>query len=358
MTETDTTMTEERKSMSLNVVVAGLPKAVQDARDPDEGIWLTEDQRARIEGVAADVHLEHIPVSELHAGRRPQRPPQAIMVETSGEKAGIEGEQGILRLPGLERLITPELRLIQSMSAGVEHLVGLVPEGVTLANASGVAANAIAETVISEILADAKMLRERWANHDAHRWQELPARELTGSTMTVLGTGHIGARTARLAQAFGIRTLGINRRGNAVDGFDEIATAGALHDALAESDYLVIAAPLTSATAGIVDAAALNAMKAGGWVANVSRGAVHDSDALVAALQSGHLRGALIDCHVQEPLPADDPLWDAPGAVVLPHDSHASQLLGDRQVDLFVDNLGRMVAGEPLRNVIDPARGY
>ncbi|MEV0364677.1 D-2-hydroxyacid dehydrogenase [Nocardia fusca] len=344
--------------MPLNVVVAGLPKAVQNAADPDDGIWLTAEQKRRITGVAEDVWLEHIPVSELNAGASPQRPPHAIMVETSGAKKEIEIEQGILKMPGLEQLFNPDLKLLQSMSAGAEHLVGIMPEGVVLANASGVAANAIAETVIAAILAQAKMLRERWEHQAARAWTELPARELDGSTMTVLGTGNIGSRTAAIAQVLGIRTIGINRRGNAVPGFDETFPTSGLHEALSRSDYLVIAAPLTPETRGLVDAEALAAMKPGGWVANVARGAIHDADALVDALEQGRLSGALIDCHSTEPLPADDPLWKAPGAQVFPHDSHASQLLGDRQVDLFADNLRRLVDGREFRNVVDLSRGY
>ncbi|MGE2712677.1 D-2-hydroxyacid dehydrogenase [Mycolicibacterium litorale] len=344
--------------MSLNVVVAGLPKAVQNAEDPDEGIWLTPEQRDQITAVAEDVWLEHIPVSELNAGKAPQRPPHAIMVETSGSKKEIEIEQGILKMPGLEQLFNPDLKLLQSMSAGAEHLVGIMPEGVVLANASGVAANAIAETVIAGILAHAKMLRQRWEYQAAREWKELPARELEGSTMTVLGTGNIGSRTATIARVLGIRTIGVNRRGQAVEGFDETVATEQLLAVLSRSDYLVIAAPLTPATRGLVDAEALAAMKPGGWVANVARGAIHDADALTDALERGHLSGALIDCHVTEPLPADDPLWKAPGAMVFPHDSHASQLLGDRQVDVFVDNLQRLVAGREFRNVVDLSLGY
>lgn len=344
--------------MSLNVVVAGLPKAVQDAADPDEGIWLTTSQKERITSVDEDVWLEHIPVSELNAGRPPQRSPHAILVETSGSKKEIEIEQGILKLPGLEQLLTPELRLLHSMSAGAEHLVNIMPEGVVLANASGVAANAIAETVIAGMLAQAKMLRQRWENQDAKQWKELPARELDGSVMTLLGTGNIGSRTAAIAQSLGIRTIGINRRGNQVLGFDEIRRTEEIRSALAVSDYLVIAAPLTPQTDGLIDGETLAVMKPGGWFANVARGAIHDARALVENLRSGHLSGALIDCHVQEPLPADDPLWDAPGAQVFPHDSHASQLLGERQVDVFVDNLKRLLAGEDFRNVVDLERGY
>ena len=344
--------------MSLNVVVAGLPKAVQGAADPDDGLWLTEPQRRRILGVDADTWLEHIPVSRLNAGNGPERPPHAIMIETSGTVSANESEQGILTLKGYEQLLNPQLRLIQSMSAGAEHLMSIVPDGVTLANASGVAANAVAETVIAAILADAKMLRTRWDNHAARIWAAAPAREVAGSVMSILGTGSIGSQTARIAQALGIKTIGINRRGNVVQGFDEIVRTEALYDVLAVSDYLVIAAPLTPLTKGLIDARALAALKPGGWIANVARGAIHDASALNAALDSGHLRGALIDCHVTEPLPADDPLWTKPGALVYPHDSHASQLLGDRQVDVFVDNLQRLCAGTPLRNIVDPDRGY
>ncbi|GMA32829.1 D-2-hydroxyacid dehydrogenase [Litorihabitans aurantiacus] len=344
--------------MTLDVVVAGLPKAVQDATDPDRGLWLTPSQRERILAAAPDVRLEHLPVDDLDAGRGPERAPHAIMVETSGSKSALDVEQGILTRRGLDLLLTPELRLLQSMSAGAEHLVGIMPPGVPLANASGVSAPAIAETVVAGILADAKMTRERWEHQAAHRWVELPARELAGAVLTVLGTGNIGTTTARIATALGMRTIGVNRRGNPVETFDRTVPTAQLHEVLAETDYLLVAAPLTPATRGLVDAGTLAAMKPGGWIANVARGAIVDADALVAALHSGHLRGALIDCHVTEPLPADDPLWDAPGAQVLPHDSHASQLLGERQVDLFVDNLGRLARGEELRNVVDLDRGY
>lgn len=344
--------------MSLNVVIAGLPKAVQDASDPDEGLWLTAQQRERILAAAPDVRLEHLPVSQLNAGRGPERAPHAIMVETSGTKTALDIEQGILTRTGFDTLVTPELRLIQSMSAGAEHLVDIVPDGVPLANASGVSAPAIAETVIAGLLADAKMLRERWAHQDAGAWVELPARELDGTVMAVLGTGNIGTTTARIARALGIRTIGVNRRGNHVEGFDEIVTTDRLHHALARSDHFVIAAPLTPDTRGLVDATAIGAMRPGGWIANVARGAIHDAEALVAALHSGHLRGVLVDCHVVEPLPSDDPLWTAPGATVLPHDSHASQLLGDRQIELFADNLTRLANGTGLRNIVDLARGY
>ncbi|GAA2069548.1 D-2-hydroxyacid dehydrogenase [Aeromicrobium halocynthiae] len=344
--------------MTLNVVVAGLPKAVQGATDPDEGIWLTDEQKARITGVADDVWLEHVPVSVLNAGQAPQRPPHAIMVETSGSKPELDVEQGILTGPGFEQLMNSDLRLLQSMSAGAEHLVRIIPEGVTLANASGVAANAIAETVIAGILGDAKLLRQRWAHQQSRTWRELPARELEGSVLTVLGTGNIGARTAQVAKVLGMHTIGVNRRGNAVDGFDEVVATPSLHEVLGRSDYFLVAAPLTPETRGLVDADAVKAMKPGCWISNVARGAICDPGAIIDGLHSGRLRGALIDCHVEEPLPAEDPLWSAPGAEVLPHDSHASQLLGDRQVDVFVDNLQRLVDGREFRNVVDLARGY
>lgn len=344
--------------MTLNVVVAGLPKAVQGATDPDEGLWLTDEQRARITGVSDDVWLEHLPVSALNAGQSPQRPPHAIMVETSGSKAELDVEQGILTGPGLDQLLNPDLTLLQSMSAGAEHLVRIIPEGVTLANASGVAANAIAETVIAGILVDAKQLQQRWADQQTRTWRELPARELEGAVLTVLGTGNIGARTAQVAKVLGLHTIGVNRRGNPIEGFDEVVPTSDLHTVLSRSDYFLVAAPLTPETRGLIDADAVKAMKPGCWVANVARGAICDPRAIIDGLHAGQLRGALIDCHVQEPLPAEDPLWSAPGATVLPHDSHASQLLGDRQVDLFVDNLQRLVERRPFRNVVDLTRGY
>lgn len=340
--------------MELNIVVSGMPNGYQG--ESEDGLWLTEIQRERLEAAAPGLHLEHLPVSALHAGIAPERAPHAILVESSGTNLGWEREPGILKMPGLETLITPALRLMQSASAGVEHLVDVIPDGVVLSNASGVHSKAIAETVIASILSDAKMLPQRRIDQSERVWRQLPARELEGSIMVVVGTGNIGSAVAHLAQAFGMRTIGVNSSGRPGAHFDEVSTD--LIAAAGDADFLVIAAPLTPETRQMVDEAVFAALPMNAYLANVSRGGLIDDAALIAALENGRLRRALLDTHTIEPLPEDSVLWSHPRVEISPHDSHASQLLGDRHLDLFIDNIQRLIDGRELRNVVDLGRGY
>jgi phosphoglycerate dehydrogenase-like enzyme len=341
---------------TYDVLVAGVPYGYQG--DYSDGRWLTAENIAAIEACHPGIRLEHLPVDDLNNGAEPQHPPQAMLVETSGTLTAWEDLPAILLGSAFRRLVTPALLMVQSASAGVEQLVDIVPEGVALCNASGVHAPAIAETVLASILASAKMLYQRRIDQAKRAWLQLPCRELGGTTMCILGTGDIGAATAQLATAFGIRTIGVRRTAQPAPGFDEVVTSDRLIEAVAEADYLVIACPLTPETEGLVDATVLKAMKPGGYLANVARGAIVDEAAMIDAFQSGHLRGGFLDSHVNEPLLPDSPLWDLPGVDVSPHDSHASQLLGDHQVALFCRNLRALTSGEPLINVVDIARGY
>jgi phosphoglycerate dehydrogenase-like enzyme len=340
----------------LNVVVAGVPYGYQG--DFSDGRWLTEQHIAQIEGVGPIVRLEHPSVHDLNNGYLVERKPHAVLVETSGILKDWESLPAILFEPAFRALLNPELRLVQSASAGVEQIAPLIPEGVTLCNASGVHAPAIAETVIGSILVHAKLLYRRREEQRARRWTQLPARELAGTTMCVLGTGHIGSAIARLAQALGIRTIGVRRNPGVTPGFDVVVGASGLDDALTRADYLVIACPLTPETEGLIDADRLARLPKGAYLVNVARGAIVDEAAMIEAFRSGRLSGAFLDCHVREPLPDDSPLWDIPGVDISPHDSHASNLLGDRQVELFCRNLKNLINGEPLINVVDTTRGY
>ena len=130
-----------------------------------------------------------------------------------------------------------------------------------------------------------------------------------------------------------------------------------LRTALAEADYVIVAAPLTDDTRGMVDASVLSAMKPGARLVNVGRGPLVDEEALVDHLADGRLAGAALDVFTQEPLPAASPLWDMPGVIVSPHTAGESTGWKEALTDLFLDNLGRRVEGRPLRNVIDKERG-
>ena len=221
-------------------------------------------------------------------------------------------------------------------------------------------ADALAESALAAMLSHAKRLPERRDLQQQRAWRELHCRDLRDATLVILGTGHIGNATARLADAFRMRVIGVRRteRGPALPHYDVVMSQRHLHLAFAKADYVLIACPLTAETEGLIDAAALTAIKPGAYLLNVSRGKVVREDALLHALASGRLSGAYLDAHAQEPLPMEHQLWDAPGVTIIPHDSHSSPFIGDNIVDLFSDNLRRYIAGEPLHNLIDRQRGY
>ncbi len=341
----------------FDVLVSGVPFGCQDRR-PDE-TWLTGRQIDQLHAVSPRIVLHHIGAPDLNSGRASIPNPKAFLVETSGIDPGYEEMPGFVSGEALKKAITADLHFIQSCSAGVEHLLPLVPPGLPVCNASGVHANAIAETVIGVILARAKMLPQRRQDQEDRVWRQLPCRELVGSTVCILGVGRIGTAVARLARAFEMRTVGLRRGGGSVaDEFDAVYGVTDRMAALRGADYLVVACPLTDETRGLIGEPELSALKPGALLLNVARGAIVDEGALLEILGRGHLSGAFLDAHIEEPLPADHPLWAMPGVDISPHDSHASQLMGDRHVSLFCENLRRCLSEEPLLNVVDARRGY
>jgi phosphoglycerate dehydrogenase-like enzyme len=338
----------------VRIVVAGVPRSYQQPH-PD-GRWLTSAHTARIEAVSPRVELLHTTRAELAAGHVPDPPAELLLVEASGAKPYLDE----IPAEALRALVTPRLRWLQSCSSGVGHILnlGLLDERVLLTNAAGVHANALAESVMAGILWHAKRLRARDELQRQQVWQELRCVELRGSTLVVLGTGQIGAAVARLAGAFGLRVVGVRRTPRPTPGCDEVVGPERLHSALAQADYVVIACPLTAETEGMLGPAEFAALRPGAFLLNVSRGKVVQEAALLAALANGPLAGAYLDAHAQEPLPSTHPLWELPNVLVIPHDSHSSPLIGDNIVELFCDNLRRYLAGAPLRNLVDRARGY
>jgi phosphoglycerate dehydrogenase-like enzyme len=254
----------------------------------------------------------------------------------------------------------PNLRWIHTISAGVDHL--LFPElresDAILTNASGVFNIPIAETVMAYILAVVKRLPEFWAHQREHRWEKLPLRELRGLTVGIVGLGDIGTEVARLCRAFGMRVLGLRRRPAPSDLADEVLPPDRLQDLLARSDFVVIAVPLTAETRGMIGRAELAAMKPDAWLVNISRGAIVDEEALIEALRAGRIGGACLDVFAEEPLPPESPLWDMPNVIITPHNSWSSPHIEEREIALFLENLRRYVAGEPLLNVVDKQAGY
>lgn len=265
--------------------------------------------------------------------------------------------------PVLERVLAlaPELRWLHTPSAGVEHL--LIPEvlerNITLTNSAGVHAIPIAEFVLGLILTKAKRIDEYRAAQAEARWaRDLPVTELFGATLLILGIGGIGQALAERAAAFGMRILGSRRTPRPMPGVERVVGEEEWRALLPEADYLVIATPLTPATKGMIDAAALAMMKPSAYLINIARGAVIDEPALIAALHEGRLAGAALDTFEQEPLPAESPLWATPNVTITPHSTANSPRMRERQIGLFIENLVRLRDGQPLLNVVDKTAGY
>jgi len=259
----------------------------------------------------------------------------------------------------------PGLRWIQTASAGVDrHLTArLRASPVVLTNASGVHTVNIAEHVLALLLGFARNLPVLAAAQQRQAWREGPVPdvfEAEGQSLVVVGLGAIGGTLARKAAALGLRVTGVRRDpvGESPAGVERVVGLDALNDVLAMADHVVIALPLTPATRGLFDADRIARIRRGAYLYNIARGAIVDSDALLAALVSGHLAGAGLDVTDPEPLPPASPLWRTPGVVVTSHTSGQTPRSAHRLVDIVIDNLLRAREGRPLRNVVDTTRGY
>lgn len=253
------------------------------------------------------------------------------------------------------------LKWIHTGSAGVEAWITpeLSERRITLTNSAGVYAIPIAEWVLHALLMIVKRGPQMVAAQQARRWDSSPEfDELGGKTLTIFGAGGIGSEIARRAAAFDMRVWGTNRSGNAVPHVERIVSGDAWRDVLPETDFLVLAAPLTAATRHAIGARELAMLPPQAWLINIARGAIVDEPALIAALQSGALAGAALDTFEQEPLPADSPFWSMSNVIISPHHSGSSPRSMERVLDLFIDNLGRFVRAEALRNVVDVEAGY
>ena len=253
------------------------------------------------------------------------------------------------------------VRWYHSAGAGVENLVALPAfreRRITLTNNSGAMDVPIAEHVVAMVLAAAKRLHRYRDQQSRREWKEHRQAELRGQTLVVFGLGSIGAETARLGAALGMRVLGVRRRTDAVPGVERIYPPERLGEAAAEADYLAICAPLTAATRGAISRTVLARMKPTAWLVNIARGAIVDDGALVDALRAGAIGGAALDAHSTEPLPAESPLWSMENVIVTPHSSNSSPQVRPRTLALFQENLRRFKTGEPLLNVVDLEAGY
>ena len=256
----------------------------------------------------------------------------------------------------------PKLRWIHSASAGVDRIstAAVRERGLVVTNARGVFSRPIGEYVVMMSLAIARRLPQLLELQRERTWQPLRGRELSELTVGIVGYGSIGAEVARLLRPFGCRVLATRRhpeRGAEDDGI-ELYGLEDLAEVLRASHIVVVAAPLTDETAGLIGAEQLAEMREDGWLINIARGRLIDELALRRALESGWIGGAVLDVFSEEPLSPDSPLYRTPNVIITPHTSWASDRVIERTVDLFVDNLRRDRAGQPLRNLVDLEAGY
>jgi len=285
--------------------------------------------------------------------------------------------RGWLSSDAFDRLLAraPRLAWVHSASAGVER--ALTPaarsRGLVITNARGVFSRPIAEYVLMMILAVSRRLPGLLELQRERTWQPLEGIELRDVTVGIVGLGSIGRAVGALATAFGCRVVAVRRRPeegsrpSATDDesrsfgevmLDRVGGPELLPELLAESDFVVLAAPLTPETQNMIDADALAAMKPSAWLINVARGALVDDRALLNALRDGRIGGAVLDTFRDEPLPPTSPFYDLSNVIVTPHTSWSSGRVLDRSVELFCDNLRRYARGEALLNVVDPGAGY
>jgi phosphoglycerate dehydrogenase-like enzyme len=257
-------------------------------------------------------------------------------------------------------LAAPRLRWIHSLANGVDTLLfpELVESPVVLTNARRVYSRSLAEWVMGAVLYFAKDFRRLIAQQQAQRWEQFDVRMAQGAVLGIVGYGDIGRTIAERASAFGMKVHAV-RRTPASDALCEhVVGPSGLHGVLAASDYVVVAAPLTPETRGLIGAAEFAAMKADAVFMNVGRGPVVDEAALVEALRAGRLRGAALDVFEREPLAPGHPLFGLENVLLSPHS--ADHVAGWREDSMraFLENLARDRAGQALHNVVDKARGY
>jgi phosphoglycerate dehydrogenase-like enzyme len=304
--------------------------------------------------------------------------------------------RGWLNAEAFDRILVraPRLSWVHSATSGVERALtpSALERGIVVTNARGVFSRPIAEYVLMMILAVSRRLPQLLELQRERTWQPLEGPELRDVTVGIVGLGSIGRAVASLATAFGCRVIAVRRRPEAEGGWpaapadafaegndrghvpvadhraddpplgegtlDRVGGPEMLPELLGESDFIVLAAPLTPETEDMINADTLALVKPGAWLINVARGRLVDERALLRALDDGSLGGAVLDTFRDEPLSPVSPFYDLPNVIVTPHTAWSSGRVLDRSVELFCENLRRFSTGEPLLNVVDPTAGY
>ena len=251
----------------------------------------------------------------------------------------------------------PNLRWAQSLTAGVEGWLALpdLPAGLTLTSARGTHRESMPENILAALFHITKPFAAIVEDQKQSLWRQRIATPLNGQTLGILGLGAIGQEVARLGRALGMRVIGTKRRAVAMPDLAELLPAEAV---LAQSDFVVLLLPATAETTNFINADRLRQMKPGAWLLNFGRGHLIQDDDLIAAVNAGTIAGAVLDVFRQEPLPKEHKFWTTEQILVLPHIGGPHPDRDSIVARLFVDNLGRFLDGQPLKEVVDRAAGY
>lgn len=324
--------------------------------------------RLHIENLTAQASAFHI-TPERYEKVAQQHPEEAATLDVSfgWDGQGIEAHAQTMdaligwRFPRETVRRSPTLRWIHATGAGIEHLLPLdwLPEGAVLTNNSGVHADKAGEFAMAAVLA----LNNRFpyfATMKVERcWSKRFSRVITGKTVLVIGTGHMGQAAALRCRDLRMKVVGVNSAGRPVEGFDATWPVARLDALLPEADFVIVALPLTDQTRGLLSRERLALLKPEAGLVNIGRAGSVDYEALAERLDAGQLAGAILDVFPQEPMPADAPWWNVRNLIITPHvSSDDEEEYAPSTVDLFFRNYRRLRGGEPLMNVVDPARQY
>lgn len=260
-------------------------------------------------------------------------------------------------------LASPDLKWAHSLSVGVENSLfpELIASPVPLTNARGIYSRSLGEFALAACLWFDKKLDAMRRQQAEGRWVDMDVDELHGKTMGIVSYGSIGEACARLAKAFGMRVVAMRRRPEISSSdplVDKVYGRDGLKEMMAESDFVVIASPITPDTRGMVGAAELAAMKPTAVLINVGRGPVVVEQALIDVLRSGGIRGAALDVFDVEPLPAGHAYYSLDNVLLSPHSADHTPGWSLQSMELFIRNYHRYRNGEPLENVVDKKHGY
>jgi phosphoglycerate dehydrogenase-like enzyme len=316
-------------------------------------IILHTDKPAGAMAVLAETHPDlAVHACETYAGL------PALIEQTGAEVVYSVRFDGTPRYPRQALVESPTVKWVSIGGSGTDHLGRWDPTRVTVTNSAGVAAGMLAEYALGAMLSFSLDLRGFERRQRARQWGGGRVEPIEGKTVLIVGLGKTGEAVARRAQAMGMRTLGVRARPKPTPCLDEVHGVDALLTLIGRADFIVCCVPLLATTRGLLGEAAFAAMKPSAVLIDISRGGVVEEAALLAALDSGRIKGAVLDVFATEPLPAEHPLWGYDNVVITPHCAAVYDGWDIKSVRMFADNLKRYRSGEPLENTVNPERGY